>query len=515
MVRDDGAFRRSAAKRAPAVLRSAKAEPDGKKRQPDDAERSGKDIGEQLGEADARHGNQCGHSDLLITRNALFFRLFVRRGCFSASEFFASLVVFLDLRFLPLIGRAVVSPALQRGRHIVLLDPMTGKIVRVEIALAVAEPARPGKRGIPQIDRHRLVEARLRVRRRLAQRDNHAVGLWRLAEKDDCLRERESRFRQADMVERLRRGNGLHHRLRVGKSNVLAGVRNQPSRNDARIDPRVQQPRKPCNRRVGIPAAKALAERGEHVVKKLLVALDDLFLTGLGGDFARDVHHAHFVRRGGQHRELQRVERVSAVPVGDGGKGMQRFLVQFDAHPPEPAFFVLERVLHRLLNVLVGQRIKLKHAAAGDDGARHRDHRVFRRRSDEADRALFERGKQRVALGLAPAVALVEQQVGRLAIELEPLLRFLDNGAEFLDPRGDGVELDKRAAGRVGHNRGKRGLARTRWAKKDGGLQPVGQNCAAQQLALADNVLLADELVQRARAHAIRKRRVLFYIALK
>jgi hypothetical protein len=41
--------------------------------------------------------------------------------------------------------------------------------------------------------------------------------------------------------------------------------------------PRVDQTRKPRKRRIGIPAAQTLAESREHIVKQLLVALDDLF----------------------------------------------------------------------------------------------------------------------------------------------------------------------------------------------------------------------------------------------
>ncbi|MPM52079.1 hypothetical protein SDC9_98832 [bioreactor metagenome] len=51
-------------------------------------------------------------------------------------------------------------------------------------------------------------------------------------------------------------------------------------------------------------------------------------------------------------------------------------------------------------------------------------------------------------------MALVEQQIGWLAIEFEPLLRLLHNRAEFLYPGRHRVELDERAARRIGDDGG-------------------------------------------------------------
>jgi len=194
---------------------------------------------------------------------------------------------------------------------------------------------------------------------------------------------------------------------------------------------------------------------------------------------------------------------------------MQRFVFQIDVQLAKTALLVVKRVQHRLLDVLACQRVKLEHTAARDDCARHGNHGVFRRGADKADRAFFQRGQERIRLGLAPAVALVEQQIRRLAVELEPLFGFLHDGAQFLDPRGDRVELDERAAGSVGNDGGQRGFARARRAKEDGALEPVGQNGAAKQLALAHDMLLSDKLVQRTRAHPVCKRRTLFYIVMK
>ena len=57
--------------------------------------------------------------------------------------------------------------------------------------------------------------------------------------------------------------------------------------------------------------------------------------------------------------------------------------------------------------------------------------------------------------------------------------------------------------GLVGDDLGQGGLAGAgRAPQDDGGEQPVGLDGAPQELAGADDLLLADELVQGARAHA-------------
>ena len=60
----------------------------------------------------------------------------------------------------------------------------------------------------------------------------------------------------------------------------------------------------------------------------------------------------------------------------------------------------------------------------------------------------------------------------------------------------------------MGDDRGQRGLAGAGRAEEYGAGQPVGLYGAAQQPSLADDVLLTDEFVQRARPHSVGERRV-------
>ena len=70
-----------------------------------------------------------------------------------------------------------------------------------------------------------------------------------------------------------------------------------------------------------------------------------------------------------------------------------------------------------------------------------------------------------------------------------------------LTPDGGGVELLEVGLRVAGDDVGQRGLAGARRAVEDHAGQPVGLEHPPQQLARPDEMLLADELVERARPH--------------
>lgn len=73
--------------------------------------------------------------------------------------------------------------------------------------------------------------------------------------------------------------------------------------------------------------------------------------------------------------------------------------------------------------------------------------------------------------------------------------------ADVLDPDGGGIGAVEVAFGVGGNEFGERGLAGTRWAVEDHASEAVGLEHASQQLALAEEVSLAGELVEGPGAH--------------
>ncbi len=74
-----------------------------------------------------------------------------------------------------------------------------------------------------------------------------------------------------------------------------------------------------------------------------------------------------------------------------------------------------------------------------------------------------------------------------------------------LTPAKHGVEGDEVGLGAVGDHPGQGGLARARRTIEDQAAQLVRLDGPAQQAAWADDVILAHELVQGARAHTVRQ----------
>ena len=98
---------------------------------------------------------------------------------------------------------------------------------------------------------------------------------------------------------------------------------------------------------------------------------------------------------------------------------------------------------------------------------------------------------------------------------LRRLERLLDDDAQVRLARQDGGDRDEVTLGRVGNDLRQRGLACSRRPPQDDGReQPVRFDGAAQELALADDVLLADIFIQRARAHARGERRLCLHAFL-
>ena len=100
-------------------------------------------------------------------------------------------------------------------------------------------------------------------------------------------------------------------------------------------------------------------------------------------------------------------------------------------------------------------------------------------------RPLSTAGQQRVLLGLAEAVDLVEEQDRALAPLAEPLLGPLEHLADVLHPGADRRELLERLGGVGGDGLGQGRLARARRPPEDHRREPVGLDEGPQRLAPA------------------------------
>ena len=225
----------------------------------------------------------------------------------------------------------------------------------------------------------------------------------------------------------------------------------KPAADYPRVYARVYEPGEPRYCSIAVPAPKALAEGGEHIVKLLIVAVYKLLLYAFGGDILRYVYNAVPVRLGGEYGQLYGVKSRPHVAVGYAGDVVVRpfvYLRIIVAHAP---FLIGHGDLDALLYVLLGQRVKLKGAAAGNDSPRHGDHGVFRGGAYEFYYPALQSRQYAVALGLAPAVAFIEQEVRLPAVKPEVILRRRYHLAHVLYAGGHRVKLYELRACGVGH----------------------------------------------------------------
>ena len=169
------------------------------------------------------------------------------------------------------------------------------------------------------------------------------------------------------------------------------------------------------------------------------------------------------------------------------------------------ALAAVERAPQQALDVRRLQRLQLVDLGAREQRRVDLEVRVLGRRPDERDQPLLDGGQQRVLLRLVEAVDLVEEE-DRRAPRVAPLARPRDHLADLRPPRVDGRELLEGGVGVLGGHPRERRLAGARRAVEDHRVRVAGLDRRAQRRALAEQVLLADEVVERARPHPRRER---------
>ena len=103
---------------------------------------------------------------------------------------------------------------------------------------------------------------------------------------------------------------------------------------------------------------------------------------------------------------------------------------------------------------------------------------------------------------------LVDEEDGPFA-EPAVVLGLFHNAADFLDAAGDGAEVDEGGFGAACDDAGEGCFAHAGRAPEDHGGDAVGVDELAQDLAFSEQVVLAGEFFQGARAHPAGERAVL------
>src|SRR3984957_17711728 len=167
--------------------------------------------------------------------------------------------------------RLVVDAVRHRIGSVALRDDAVIEVVRVTVALTVADLARPRIVRVAQVRRHRAYEPVSHVGAGRVDGLDHGVGLGRQRDVDDRLGQVDPGLGQPDELDRLGRGHRGQQRGRVGHAHVLAGVHDKPPGDEPRVLPRLDHPGQVVQGRVHVTAPQGLDERTDHVV--MLVAV--------------------------------------------------------------------------------------------------------------------------------------------------------------------------------------------------------------------------------------------------
>ena len=359
-------------------------------------------------------------------------------------------------------GGLVVAAAAQFVGQILLRRDADVEVVGVDVSLAVAEALGPRVVRVAQMHRHPAEAAGAHVGDRGVDRVVRGVGLGGRGEVRGGLGERDPSLRHADERDGVGGGDGDRQCLRVGEPDVLGGRDHQTARDEARVLPRLDHASEVVHRGIQVGTADRLDERADHVV--VLVALTvvaqqrpvDGLRDVVGGDLRRLVALIVDVDHG--RRRLERGERAAGIARGQPDERGAR-LVAEGHRAVEPAC-VAHGAVDEHAEVLIGERLQRQQQRTGQQRRDHRERRILGGGGDEHDPAVLDARQQCVLLRLGEPVDLVEEEDGRLPVQVALGQRLLHDLAHVLDARRHRGELDEAAARRAGDGLRERGLAR-------------------------------------------------------
>ncbi len=168
----------------------------------------------------------------------------------------------------------------------------------------------------------------------------------------------------------------------------------------------------------------------------------------------------------------------------------------------DAALAIVDRPVEESYYLLRSERLQLVDAGAGEQRADDLERGVLGGGADEGNGAVLDIRQDGVLLCLVEAVDLVDKQDRLLGAHAEALLRLGDDATEVGDAGGDGGDRLEVGAGEAGDDAGEGGLAGAGRSPEDHRRGFAGLDRLAEETALADDMLLADELVEGTGAHA-------------
>ena len=230
-----------------------------------------------------------------------------------------------DTSLVALRTRRVKDAPHEIFRQILLCHPMIAVRVRIQIPRAVPEAFRVAA-GIFEMIRH------LRILflngSECVEKRHAAVRFGSSCKIQSGVRKKITPLRHSDTVKGFRRAVYNAHRIRVGKSRVLARRNKHPPEDKMRVFAGGNHARKPIHRSVRIAPAQTFYKRADNVVVIVAVAVvkHGFFLNRLFGCLFGNINRRTVRRlrrnRGGRpffrrrfNSKFQRIQKAPRIPV--------------------------------------------------------------------------------------------------------------------------------------------------------------------------------------------------------
>ncbi len=219
--------------------------------------------------------------------------------------------------------------------------------------------------------------------------------------------------------------------------------------------------------------------------------------------FGRDQRRARVLRE--LRRNLQRAERTARVTGRVSNHLVDRADSQLESGPAEPALHVGERAMHQCREVFLRERMQHEQPHPREQRRDDLERGIFRGRADQRDQPALDMRQKRILLRAVPSMDLVDEDHGALA-RVEVVARRFHRLAQIGDARRYRGKLAEHRTRVFREHQRKRRLARARRAPQDHRMKHLRRHHLAQELSRTQQMLLADNFVERARTHPIRQR---------